>query len=327
MMREKYFLSKLSGFKAFTSLFSLLLIFTLMFASCQTSFEEATVSSPSTPTAAISMDTPGIPPNSDVSPAIKSPQDLPYLPTRKDYQEYKPEDISLGMTTAGTLVIENNCVRLLTDSSVNMPSVSILIIWPKDYSLSTNGTKTLILDDKSQPVAIIGDYVFLEQKGPIYQNEDKEKVNALLSSNLPEAITGPYELIGIYSSDPPLELISGDIPCYSKDASDSEGTTLEGTLIIDNGQEFNDIGGHLILDSGDNTYIQPIWPPGYSCKIIDYALQVVDQDNNPIAMIGNKIQISGFEIERSHISEYTKQNSALNKKLPYWFVDKIIASY
>ena len=78
----------------------------------------------------------------------------PYFPTQKEPAKAYMQ----ALLTGGTLIIDNaGYIRIgtsgLASSSANEP----LIIWPYGYSFKTEGANILIINDKGQTIATVGD--------------------------------------------------------------------------------------------------------------------------------------------------------------------------
>lgn len=88
----------------------------------------------------------------------------------------------------GTLVIVDECVRV-NDSNSN---ISYLLVWPPDFSLSTESDPIQILDGDGKVVARVGDMVQIgggEVKSLSFLNESLQK-------NLPPNCVAPYWIVG-----------------------------------------------------------------------------------------------------------------------------------
>jgi hypothetical protein len=88
----------------------------------------------------------------------------------------------------GDLIIEDNCIRVISDTGRN----KYLLIWPPGFSLNTETDPVQILDETGKVVARIGDYV------RIGGGEIKLKISLgeYTSSQIPSQCPGPYWIVG-----------------------------------------------------------------------------------------------------------------------------------
>jgi len=228
---------------------------------------------------------------------------ISYFPVQKETQDAYPQAL-----LQGTLVLEDGCLRVIPADG----GESNLIIWPYGYSFDINGNKIQILNDKNQPVAIVGDYVFVG--GGLQSQENLEKV--YLSQSIPDRVKGPYRLAAPSDQDRPYELA----PIFYTQSGakvDYPPGIVEGILILDQ--------GYILLDIDNGKTISPIWPAGYSCRITDYMLHVVDKNGQSRASVGDKITLNGAELPPEMWGKYTGVSGPSNDFTgPYWLVSEVI---
>ncbi len=74
--------------------------------------------------------------------------DTPYFPVLRG-------EVGMEALATGTLILKNGYLRLSRSDSVN----TYLVIWPKGYSMDTEGDEIQILDEDEQIVATVGDTI------------------------------------------------------------------------------------------------------------------------------------------------------------------------
>jgi hypothetical protein len=241
-----------------------------------------------------------------------SQSNLPYLAVQ-NHSSYG----CLDMGIHGTLIIEDNCVKLRSSALPGDPlygsaDITMIPIWPQGYFLDTGGVKIQILNDKQEPVALIGDYVF-GGGGIDGSNPSAEKMNPSLERPLPSGINGPFWIV--CPPDHPMEL-SYNLFHHANIRPNTPDTSVEGVLTLEKGINKGYID--LALDNGSK--ILPYWAPGTSFRIRDYSLIMVDASGNSIAALGDKIKITGAEFPEDQAFGIQKYDI----KLPCWFVDQVV---
>lgn len=92
---------------------------------------------------------------------------------------------------------------------------------------------------------------------------------------------------------------------------------FEGKLVLDNN---NCLRLKPSCDKGNSMF--PVWPYGYSLKIIGKQIQVVDKgkDNHIVAIVGDEIKLGGGEITSEIVESYIGQQLPDACTGPYWLV-------
>ncbi|HLO17158.1 MAG TPA: hypothetical protein VK206_20160 [Anaerolineales bacterium] len=74
-----------------------------------------------------------------------------------------------------------------------------------------------------------------------------------------------------------------------------------------------------VNDENDNSFL-PIWPRGFSARLNDGIIEVVDDQDQLIAQVGDNLRIGGGEMPGQHIKEDTLQPLPDDCPGPYWLV-------
>jgi hypothetical protein len=116
----------------------------------------------------------------------------------------------------------------------------------------------------------------------------------------------------------PMELLRDPFD-RTNTVPDAPYIDYEGILKIEEGSS----KGYLILELGDGTKAVPLWPPGYTCQILNYNLTLLDWEGKPAAIAGEKVKISGSELSPERAAKY---RGILNKdpELIFLYIDKVI---
>jgi len=209
----------------------------------------------------------------------------------------------------GKLVLEDNYLRV---NRLEIPYSSHIIIWPYGCSLDASGSKMQVLNARGQPAAVVGDYVFVG--GGELPDSSAEKYTGY---PLPETAQGPYWMAGPPADGLPHEL-APMFPLQKPVQFDYPSGAVEGTLLLEK--------GYLMLDSGSGRLTFLIWPAGYSCRIENYVLHVVDETGQSLAAVGDKIQVNGAEMPREMWGKHTGSSGGGPDKFtgPYWLVSEVI---
>ncbi|MCJ7515710.1 MAG: hypothetical protein MUO89_07085 [Dehalococcoidia bacterium] len=67
-----------------------------------------------------------------------------------------------------------------------------------------------------------------------------------------------------------------------------------------------------------------VWPYGYSLRIMDKQIQVIDNDGQLVARVGDKIKVGGGEVPAEIVEEYIGQPLPDDCEGPYWLVSEVI---
>ncbi|MDO9333451.1 MAG: hypothetical protein Q7T57_02880 [Dehalococcoidales bacterium] len=99
-----------------------------------------------------------------------------------------------------------------------------------------------------------------------------------------------------------------------------EGSGLEallpGILKLDN--------GHLRIKYFDNNYLI-IWPPGYSWRIKDEKIQIINEKNQHCATVGDNILVGGGETKSiTEVEKCIGQKLPDNCEGPYWIMNDVV---
>jgi hypothetical protein len=91
---------------------------------------------------------------------------------------------------------------------------------------------------------------------------------------------------------------------------------FEGKLVLDNNS--------LRLKAFWSTSDLLIWPYGYSPRIVDKQIQVIDNDGQLVGRLGDKIKVGGGEVPSEIIEKYIGQELPDDSEGPYWLVSHVI---
>jgi hypothetical protein len=95
--------------------------------------------------------------------------------------------------------------------------------------------------------------------------------------------------------------------------------------------------GKLVLDNS-NLRLKPswgkgdvwgkgdllVWPYGYSLRIKGKQIQIIDNDGQLVARVGDKIKVGGGEVAAEIVEKYIGQQLPDDCTGPYWLVSKVI---
>lgn len=99
------------------------------------------------------------------------------------------------------------------------------------------------------------------------------------------------------------------------EASGMEGL-LPGILKLDN--------GYLRIKYFDNNYLI-IWPPGYSWRIKDEKIQIINEKNQHCATVGDNILLGGGEIKSiAMVETYIGQKLPDDCEGPFWIMNDVV---
>lgn len=91
---------------------------------------------------------------------------------------------------------------------------------------------------------------------------------------------------------------------------------LEGKLVLDN----SNLRLKPFWGKGD----LPIWPYGYSLRITDKQIEVIDNDGQLVARVGDKIKVGGGEVPAEIVEEYIGRQLPDDCEGPYWLVSEVM---
>src|SRR5258706_492724 len=74
-----------------------------------------------------------------------------------------------------------------------------------------------------------------------------------------------------------------------------------------------------LSDKNNNSFL-PIWPQGFSARLNDGIIEVVDENDQLIAQVDDNLRIGGGEMPGQSIRGYTLQPLPDNCPGPYWIV-------
>lgn len=105
----------------------------------------------------------------------------------------EPETVYPDALAWGTLVLENNSLRLKPHSLIGESS---LLIWPYGYTLNINEDEIHVVDNHGQVVASLGDSIKVGGG-----HTTLEVVEKYIGEPLPDNFTGPYWLVSGVTTD------------------------------------------------------------------------------------------------------------------------------
>lgn len=93
---------------------------------------------------------------------------------------------------------------------------------------------------------------------------------------------------------------------------------FEGKLVLDN----NCLRLKPSWDTGESKGSFPVWPYGYSLRIVGKQIQVIDKskDSYIVAIVGDKIKVGGGEVSAEFVEDYIGQQLPDDCPGPYWLV-------
>lgn len=112
----------------------------------------------------------------------------PFFPVLKEPETVYPDALAWG-----TLVLEDNCLRLKSHSPFGDSS---LLIWPYGYTLIIDGNEIHVVDNHGQVVANLGDSIKVGGG-----RTTLEVVEKYIGETLPDNCTGPYWLVSGVTTD------------------------------------------------------------------------------------------------------------------------------
>lgn len=117
------------------------------------------------------------------SPMPESTHTIPFP------RQEKPdgERAMMDALTTGTLVVVNNCIRLVSSDDTNY-----LLIWPPDYNVVNKNGEIEVLNQDNKVVAKVGDKVRVSG-GEIWVQDN---LSQFIRDQLPPQCTAPYWKVG-----------------------------------------------------------------------------------------------------------------------------------
>jgi hypothetical protein len=97
---------------------------------------------------------------------------------------------------------------------------------------------------------------------------------------------------------------------------------IEGILILENG-----ILRISPVDNTDNTSHLPIWPIGFSWRAEDGIITVINNKNEAVARVGDKIGVGGGNVALWVVDRYTFPPVPKDCPGPYWLASGSITDY
>jgi hypothetical protein len=75
-------------------------------------------------------------------------------------------------------------------------------------------------------------------------------------------------------------------------------------------------------DSGESALL--VWPPGFSFKLDNQVVSILNKTGQTVARVGEKIQVSGGLVTVSTVGKYIGATLPADCQEPYWLVSKVI---
>ncbi len=183
--------------------------------------------------------------------------------------------------------------------------VSLLLVWPANFTLSAKGNSIQIIDGAGLIAARVGDEVRFSGH-PICSDgwcltTDIGEIDLL--QPLPEGCPGPYWIVGeevsaVAPDEPTVVSIPGSTLWFPRQKS-VKGPLVQGTALN---------GGELILDGdclrvgrpnpiyrNQNPNLVVVWPAGFTPHIEDGVVHIRNGAGRTIARVGDKIYMGGGE--------------------------------
>ena len=93
---------------------------------------------------------------------------------------------------------------------------------------------------------------------------------------------------------------------------------LEGELVLED--------GCLRVDDYYDNYLL-VWPYGFSLSTGDgKVIQVIDDTDQPVARVGDKIKLGGGEMSSERIAQYSVELPSARCSGPYWIVGEVLTN-
>ena len=125
------------------------------------------------------------PVDSQLPTNTSTPNNAIFFPRQK---KTNGEWAAMEALTRGTLVLENNCIRLGRGQSL----ANYMLVWPPDYKMSNENGTIQIENEDGNVVASIGDRVEMSG-GEIHSIS---MLDEYIQEQVPPQCTGPYWIMG-----------------------------------------------------------------------------------------------------------------------------------
>ncbi len=85
-------------------------------------------------------------------------------------------------------------------------------------------------------------------------------------------------------------------------------------------------GNYLRLQAFNDTTqsVLPVWPPGYSLRLENQIIVILDNNGQTVARTGTRIQLSGGLIDSATTAKYIGTTLPVDASGPYWLVARVI---
>ena len=234
----------------------------------------------------------------------------------------------------GELIVVDGCLRLRRYPDPNYPDpdqnpVSLLLIWPENFTLTTKSDSVQIIDGAGLIAARVGDDVRFSGHGVCSEGwcgiTDIGEID--LRQPLPEGCPGPYWIVGeevsaVDPDEPTVVSIPGSTLFFPRQKS-VKGPRAVMTALN---------GGELILDGDclrvgrmNDRYADPaiVWPAGFTPHIEDGVVQVRDGAGRTIARVGDELYMGGGEVSASFVSELYYPGKSEKCPGKFWIGDNV----
>ena len=208
----------------------------------------------------------------------------------------------------GELIVVDGCLRVRRYPDPTYPDqnpVPLLLVWPENFTLTTKGDSTQIINGAGLIAARVGDDVRFSGHGICSEGwcgiTDIGEIDLL--QPLPEGCPGPYWIVGedvsaVDPDEPTVVSIPGSTLFFPRQKS------VKGPRAIMTALN----GGELILDGdclrvgrpnpiyrNQNPNHTVVWPAGFTPHIEDGVVHVRNGAGRTIARVGDEIYMGGGE--------------------------------
>ena len=224
------------------------------------------------------------------------------------FPQYEGPPVLPERSRFGELIVVDGCLRVRGYPDPTYPDrtpVSLLLVWPANFTLSAKGNSIQIIDGAGLIAARVGDEVRFSGH-PICSDgwcltTDIGEIDLL--QPLPEGCPGPYWIVGeevsaVAPDEPTVVSIPGSTLWFPRQKS-VKGPLVQRTALN---------GGELILDGdclrvgrpnpiyrNQNPNLVVVWPAGFTPHIEDGVVQIRNGAGRTIARVGDKIYMGGGE--------------------------------
>ncbi len=213
----------------------------------------------------------------------------------------------------GELIVVDGCLRVRRYPDPTYPDqnpVPLLLVWPENFTLTTKGDSTQIINGAGLIAARVGDDVRFSGHGICSEGwcgiTDIGEIDLL--QPLPEGCPGPYWIVGeevssVGPDEPTVVSIPGSTLFFPRQKSIKAAGVERMTALI---------GGELLLDGDclrvgrmNDRYPDPaiVWPAGFAPHIEDGVVRVRNGAGRTVARVGDEIGMGGGEVSASFVSE------------------------